>query len=216
MPYTPNNNPYVPGDPYAYDLKYFLDKIRTTESTAAAANTAASNAVNTANSAASVAASAQSAATNAVNAANSAVNTANSAVNTAGNAVTAAQAAQAAAEALSAASMVIYEFSITGNTITPVDTVTASWIRNLILNATSGNAIFRFIDGMAGDGYLPSGTFSSVASFHKYNNDEAMFDGTYTAVRSSDLLLTAYVIDVAADIGGSPYFNGTIVLRKNL
>ena len=79
MPYTPNNNPYVPGDPYAYDLKYFLDKIRTTESTAAAANTAASNAVSTANSAASVAASAQSAATNAVNTANQAATDANAA-----------------------------------------------------------------------------------------------------------------------------------------
>lgn len=209
MPYTPNNNPYVPGDPYAYDLKYFLDKIRTTESTANAANTAASNAVNTANSAASVAASAQSAATNAVN-------TANSAANSAGNAETAALAAQAAAEALSAASMVIYEFTITGSTITPVDTVTASWIRNLVFNATSGNAIFRFIDGGAGDGYLPSETFSSVPSFHKYNNDEAIFDGTYTAVRSTDLLLTAYVIDVAADVGGSPYFNGSIALSKNI
>lgn len=209
MPYTPNNNPYVPGDPYAYDLKYFLDKIRTTESNANAANTAASNAVNTANSAASTAASAQSAATNAVN-------TANSAANTAGNAVTAAQAAQAAAEALSAASMVIYEFSITGNTITPVDTVTASWIRQLIFDATSGNAIFRFYDTNAGDTYLTDATFSSVASFHKYNNDEAIFDGTYTAVRSSDMLLTGYVIDVAADIGGSPSFNGYIALRKSI
>lgn len=80
MPYTPNNNPYVPGDPYAYDLKYFLEKIRTTESAVNTANTDASNAVNTANSAASVAASAQADATNALNTANAIAGTANQAL----------------------------------------------------------------------------------------------------------------------------------------
>lgn len=28
MPYTPNNNPYIPGDPYSYDLKWIVDHVK--------------------------------------------------------------------------------------------------------------------------------------------------------------------------------------------
>lgn len=28
MPYTPNNNPYIPGDPYSYDLKWMVEHIK--------------------------------------------------------------------------------------------------------------------------------------------------------------------------------------------
>ena len=28
MPYDPTNNPYIPGDPYSYDLKWMVDKIQ--------------------------------------------------------------------------------------------------------------------------------------------------------------------------------------------
>lgn len=28
MPYTPENNPYIPGDPYSYDLKWIVDHIK--------------------------------------------------------------------------------------------------------------------------------------------------------------------------------------------
>ena len=28
MGYTPNNNPYIPGDPYSYDLKWIVAKIK--------------------------------------------------------------------------------------------------------------------------------------------------------------------------------------------
>ena len=31
MPYTPNNAPYVPGDPYSYDLKWILQKLAALE-----------------------------------------------------------------------------------------------------------------------------------------------------------------------------------------
>ena len=31
MAYTPENNPYIPGDPYSYDLKWIVQKIRTTD-----------------------------------------------------------------------------------------------------------------------------------------------------------------------------------------
>ena len=29
MPYNPNNNPYVPGDPYSYDLKWIVNQVKT-------------------------------------------------------------------------------------------------------------------------------------------------------------------------------------------
>ena len=29
MPYTPENNPYIPGDPYSYDLKWIISQIKT-------------------------------------------------------------------------------------------------------------------------------------------------------------------------------------------
>ena len=32
MPYTPNNNPYIPGDPYSYDLKWLVQNIHKIES----------------------------------------------------------------------------------------------------------------------------------------------------------------------------------------
>lgn len=28
MPYTPNNDPYIPGDPYGYDLKWMIRKLK--------------------------------------------------------------------------------------------------------------------------------------------------------------------------------------------
>ena len=28
MAYTPENNPYIPGDPYSYDLKWIVDKLK--------------------------------------------------------------------------------------------------------------------------------------------------------------------------------------------
>lgn len=31
MPYTPNNNPYIPGDPYSYDLKWLVEKMKKLE-----------------------------------------------------------------------------------------------------------------------------------------------------------------------------------------
>ena len=28
MPYSPENTPYIPGDPYAYDLKWMIQKLK--------------------------------------------------------------------------------------------------------------------------------------------------------------------------------------------
>lgn len=59
MAYNPTNNPYVPGDPYSYDLKWIilqlkqcLANIQTALSDASAATDSASQALNTANDAA--------------------------------------------------------------------------------------------------------------------------------------------------------------------
>lgn len=190
----------------------------------AAASAAATNAVNTAN-------AASNAATNAVNTANSAVNTANAASTTAGNAYSAsiiagntataaansasaaaadALAAKNAAEALSAASMVIYDFSVSSGVITPGVTITATWIRQLISDVTSGNAILRFHDSSAGDAYFVT-AFSSVPNYEKLSADAAYFDGIYLAVRSSDLLISEYAIEVDAT---NILFSGSVVRTK--
>ena len=31
MPYTPDNDPYIPGDPYSYNLKWIIAKIKEME-----------------------------------------------------------------------------------------------------------------------------------------------------------------------------------------
>ena len=82
MPYTPNNNPYIPGDPYSYDLKWLVQKTKDAASTATTAKTTADTALSTAN-------SALSAANGASNNASTALNTANNAANDATTALTA-------------------------------------------------------------------------------------------------------------------------------
>ena len=100
MPYTPNNNPYIPGDPYSYDLKWLVQKTKyatntanTAASNASDALTAANNAVGIANSANTAAGNAVTIANNANTAAGNAVNTANSAANDAAAALLAANSA---------------------------------------------------------------------------------------------------------------------------
>ena len=48
MPYTPNNHPYIPGDPYSYDLKWMVKSVKDTiamyETTDAKAEQALTNA----------------------------------------------------------------------------------------------------------------------------------------------------------------------------
>lgn len=36
MPYTPNNDPYIPGDPYSYNLKWIIAKLKELEQRIAA------------------------------------------------------------------------------------------------------------------------------------------------------------------------------------
>lgn len=81
------NNPYVPGDPYSYDLKWIvahlksaLTQVETAITNASAASSSAAQAISAANSASSNAASALTAAQNAVTAAQNAVETATEAL----------------------------------------------------------------------------------------------------------------------------------------
>lgn len=51
MAYTPDNNPYIPGDPYSYDLKWIVDKMKTYEDPQKYADAAAASAAESAASA---------------------------------------------------------------------------------------------------------------------------------------------------------------------
>ena len=91
MPYTPNNNPYMPGDPYSYDLKWLVQKTKDATTAATTATNTANDALTAANNAVGIANSASTAAGNAVNTANSASTAAGNAVNTANSALALAQ-----------------------------------------------------------------------------------------------------------------------------
>lgn len=82
------NTPYVPGDPYSYDLKWLTRKVKQADTDAQQALADSATAISTANAASS--------------AATSAVNTANTANTTAGNAVATANAASSQVAHLSA------------------------------------------------------------------------------------------------------------------
>lgn len=99
------NNPYVPGDPYSYDLKWIiahlksaLTQVETALTNASAASSSAAQAISAANSASSDAASALTAANSASSNAASALIAAHNAIETAQNAVEAATEALAAAD----------------------------------------------------------------------------------------------------------------------
>ena len=51
MAYTPENNPYIPGDPYSYDLKWIVDKMKTYEEPQKYAEQAAQSALEASDSA---------------------------------------------------------------------------------------------------------------------------------------------------------------------
>ena len=44
MPYTPENNPYIPGDPYSYDLKWIVEQVKNQKDAAESALQAAASA----------------------------------------------------------------------------------------------------------------------------------------------------------------------------
>jgi len=67
MPYTPNNHPYIPGDPYSYDLKWL---VRSQKESIAKADQASAQAAQAVSDAASALTAAGAAATAAANASN--------------------------------------------------------------------------------------------------------------------------------------------------
>ena len=104
MPYTPTNHPYIPGDPYSYDLKWL---VRSQKESIAAADQAAAQAAQAVSDAASALTAAGAAATAAANASNSAGQA--SAQATSANAA-ATQAAADAAAAREAAEGAAYDY----------------------------------------------------------------------------------------------------------
>lgn len=104
MPYTPTNHPYIPGDPYSYDLKWLVTSQKESITTA---NQAATQAAQAISDAASALTAAGAAATAAANASNSAAQA--SAQATSANAA-ATQAAADAAAAREAAEGAAYDY----------------------------------------------------------------------------------------------------------
>lgn len=98
MPYTPNNHPYIPGDPYSYDLKWLVRSQKESISKADLAATQAAQAISDAASALTAAGAAATAAANASNSAAQASSQAASANAAATQAATDAAAAREAAE----------------------------------------------------------------------------------------------------------------------
>lgn len=103
------NNPYIPGDPASYDLKWVADKIIEANTDIEAASTIANQALSRANTANSAAAAAQTTATNAGTAATTAQNRADAAYSLANDANTTAINAGTTA---TAATTVIYQFGV--------------------------------------------------------------------------------------------------------
>lgn len=98
MPYTPTNHPYIPGDPYSYDLKWLVGSQKESVSKADLAATQAAQAISDAASALTAAGAAATAAANASNSAAQASAQAASANAAATQAAADAAAAREAAE----------------------------------------------------------------------------------------------------------------------
>lgn len=62
MAYTPENNPYIPGDPYSYDLKWLVDKVKNLNLSSEKLDSAVETAETSAETASAAAATAQQAA----------------------------------------------------------------------------------------------------------------------------------------------------------
>ena len=183
----------------------------------AAAQAAAANAVSVANNAANAANNAVNTANSASTTANSAINTANDASATASNAAASASAAESAAiaaknaaEALSAASMIIYEFDVSREgTISSRVTPTVAWIRQLVSDVSSGNALLRFYGPNVSSTGIEA--FSSIPSFITPNNESITCEGTYTIMMSNAIRRWAYSF-TAEIVNNAPTFNGRAIL----
>lgn len=103
------DNPYIPGDPACYDLKWVVDKIMEADTDIEAVSTIANQALSRANTANNAAAAAQTTATNAGTAATAAQNRADAAYGLANDANTTAINAGTTA---AAATPVIYQFGV--------------------------------------------------------------------------------------------------------
>lgn len=169
MPYTPTNHPYIPGDPYSYDMKWMVKAVKDTiaeyeevndnanaaiatansaSATAAQAVNKANNAV--ANSAASKAAaeSASAAATGARNAAISAQGSAETAATNANNsALAAAASAASAATAAAATGVKVYDIiydSDTGKYLAQLPDASQATLDEFLRRIVDGTCKVRF------------------------------------------------------------------------
>lgn len=186
------NNPYVPGDPYSYDLKWIiahlksaLTQVETAITNASAASSSAAQAISAANSASSNAASALTAAQNAITAANSASSDAASALTAAQNAVTAAQnAVETATEALAAANKTVITVNCdyTNNTAEIISDLT---FEQIIETAQQNNILLRLSISTDSDNVhralvYPTLQYFSAGDYWSLTADLIRSDGTAT------------------------------------
>lgn len=119
MPYTPENNPYIPGDPSSYDLKWMVKKFKSFEDPQKYADAAAASAEESAG-------YAQESSNSAINASNSANTAEQIAVNVEASVEAAALSAESAAD--SAHEAAVYA----GNIADPVSGIVTDWLEDNI------------------------------------------------------------------------------------
>ena len=196
MAYTPENNPYIPGDPYSYDLKWLVARLKETITQASTAinnateaSSSAAQAISTANSASSKAASALTAAQNAIETANSASSEAASALTAAQNAIETAQnAVETATEALAAAdkTVITVNCDYANNTAEIISDLTFEQIikaaqqNNILLRlsiSTDNNNVQRML-------VYPTLQYFSASDYWSLTADLIRSDGTATTAPS--------------------------------
>lgn len=186
MPYTPTNHPYIPGDPYSYDLKWLVRSQKETISMADLAATQAAQAI-------SDAASALTAADAADSKADTAIATANSASSEASEAATAADAANSAASsavntanaalaAAQASEFEIIDIECDRDNNTAIVDSSYTW-DELYTLAAANKVLFRLKDSGFSSAMVPTpfrpkllGSGSSTPSL----NSQIYIDGFYT------------------------------------
>lgn len=145
MPYTPNNHPYIPGDPYSYDLKWLVRSQKESISKADLAATQAAQAISDAASALTAAGAAATAAANASNSAAQASAQAASANSAATQAAADAAAALAAAEA-SEFEIIDIQCDRTNHTATVQSSYTWAELYDLV---AQNKILFRLVENSA-------------------------------------------------------------------
>lgn len=192
MPYTPNNHPYIPGDPYSYDLKWLVRSQKESISKADLAATQAAQAISDAASALTAAGAAATAAANASNSAAQASAQAASANSAATQAAADAAAALAAAQA-SEFEIIDIQCDRTNHTATVQSSYTWDELYNLV---AANKVLFRLKDSGFSSDMIPTPFRPHIqegGSQPASLNSAVWVDGFYTAWSSGTPYNAVYI-----------------------